>query len=59
MKKSNYDYSKLMWTEIGKYCVNTMGELSVQIPTNAKTKEEKILNGDFKVFKIKKIEFEE
>jgi len=55
MKNKNYNYSKYMWVEIGKYCVNAQGERSVQIPTDSKNS---IKEGDFKVLKIKKIEFD-
>ena len=58
MVKNKYDYSKNMWIEIGKYCVNSKGELSLHIPTDAKTKEERINIGEFHVLKIKNIKFE-
>ena len=57
--KMNYNYSKDMWLEIGRYCVNSRGELSIHIPTDAKTEEERIKKGEFRVLKINKIEFEQ
>ena len=52
-----YDYSEKMWVELGKLCTNLKGELSVQIPTGLTNKKDRIREGDFKVIKIKKIEF--
>ena len=52
-----YNYSKNMWHEIGKYCINAKGEISIHIPTNYKTKEERIIKGEFIVLQVKKIEF--
>ena len=60
VEKNEWEYVRLgdMWIELGKYCTNSKGELSVHIPTEVKTKEEKIEKGEFRVLKIKKIEFE-